>query len=198
MKTHPPAEYTQLLQAWSRRETSVFDLPNPLVYKELRRLTHRYIRFENPDQTPQTTALVNEAYLRLVSNQANWQNRADFLAISAQLMRQILVDFACWRHQRRPGSEAQRVSLNKAVVSVEGTDADLVALGEALKGLGRRHVAGFQHFLSIANGSLAELDTQRIVSERLGYLNRPSTGSLEQQITQIRKMLYALMHKLRR
>jgi RNA polymerase sigma-70 factor, ECF subfamily len=86
-------------------------------------------------QLLQTTALVNEAYLRLVSDQANWQNRAHFFAISAQLMRQILVDFARSRHLWKRGGKVQRVSLDEAVVSAEGPDAELMALDEALKAL---------------------------------------------------------------
>ena len=94
MAATSPADVTQLLQAWSQGETSALEKLTPLVYKELHRLAHRYMSFENPGHTLQTTALVNEAYLRLVSNRATWQNRAHFFAISAQLMRQILVDFA--------------------------------------------------------------------------------------------------------
>src|SRR4030095_4761708 len=86
-----PPDITQLLQAWSQGEVSALEKLTPLVYTELHRLAHRYMGFENPGHTLQTTALVNEAYLRLVSNQASWQNRAHFYAISAQLMRQILV-----------------------------------------------------------------------------------------------------------
>jgi len=82
-----------------------------------------------------TTALVNEAYLRLVSNQASWQNRAHFFAISAQLMRQILVDFARIRHQWKRGGEVQRVSLEEAMVSPQGRGADLVALDDSLTAL---------------------------------------------------------------
>ena len=102
-----PPEVTQLLRAWSRGEPSALKTLTPLVYKELHRLAHRYMGLENPGHTLQTTALVNEAYLRLVSNHANWQNRAHFFAISAQLMRQILVDFA---RSRTNGSEAAKCS----------------------------------------------------------------------------------------
>ena len=135
MAATSPADITQLLQAWSQGEASVLEKLTPLVYKELHRLAHRYMSFENPGHTLQTTALVNEAYVRLVSNRANWQNRAHFFAISAQLMRQILVDFARSRHQWKRGGKAQRVSLDEAVVSAEGPDADLVALDEALRAL---------------------------------------------------------------
>jgi hypothetical protein len=98
---HPAAASLEPGRLVSAREVT------PLVYKELHRLAHRYMGFESPGQTLQTSALVNEAYLQLVSNQATWQNRAQFFAISAQLMRQILVDFARSRHQlkaRRKGA----------------------------------------------------------------------------------------------
>lgn len=135
MDTPSPAEVTQLLQAWSQGERSALEKLTPLVYKELHRLAHRYMSFENPGHTLQTTALVNEAYLRLVSNRASWQNRAHFFAISAQLMRQILVDFARSRHQWKRGGKVQRVSLDEAKVGSEESDADLVALDDALKAL---------------------------------------------------------------
>jgi len=130
-----PPDVTQLLQAWSRGDTSALKKLTPLVYKELHRVAHRYMAMENPGHTLQTTALVNEAYLRLVSNRATWQNRAHFFAISAQLMRQILVDFARSRHQLKRGGKIQRVSLEEATVSSEEPDADLVALDDALNAL---------------------------------------------------------------
>ena len=128
-------DVTQLLQAWSRGEASALEKLTPLVYKELHRLAHRYMSLENPGHTLQTTALVNEAYLRLVSNRASWRNRAHFFAISAQLMRQILVDFARSRHQLKRGGKVQRVSLDEALVGAEEPEADLVALDGALTAL---------------------------------------------------------------
>ena len=135
MAAPAPAEVTQLLQAWSRGESSALEKLTPLVYKELHRLAHRYMSYENPGHTLQTTALVNEAYLRLVSNQASWQNRAHFFAISAQLMRQILVDFARSRHQWKRGGKVQRVSLDEGIVSSKEPGAELIALDDALKAL---------------------------------------------------------------
>src|SRR5262249_3481390 len=128
-----PPDVTQLLQAWTQGDSSALKKLTPLVYQELHRVAHRYMALENPGHTLQTTALVNEAYLRLVSNRATWQNRAHFFAISAQLMRQILVDFARSRHQLKRGGKVQRVSLDEAVVGSEESDVDLVALDEALK-----------------------------------------------------------------
>ena len=108
----------------------------PLVYDELHRLARRYMAQERPGHTLQATALVNEAYLRLVdSRNVRWQNRAHFFAVSAQLMRRILVDFARSRHYQKRGGEAQRVSLDDALVVSRERGADLVALDDALQAL---------------------------------------------------------------
>ena len=135
MDAHPPGDVTELLQAWSRGEPSALEKLTPLVYQELHRLAHRRMSLENPSHTLQTTALVNEAYLRLVSNRAEWQNRAHFFAISAQLMRQILVDFARTHRQLKRGGKVQRVSLDEARISSEERDANLEALDDALTAL---------------------------------------------------------------
>ena len=90
-----PQDVTQLLLAWSQGEPTALEKLMPVIYKELHRLAHRCMRRERPDHTLQTTALVNEAYLRLIdSSKVRWQNRAHFLAISAQVMRRVLVDMA--------------------------------------------------------------------------------------------------------
>jgi RNA polymerase sigma-70 factor, ECF subfamily len=135
MASASPQGITQLLQAWSQGDQSALEKLTPLVYRELHRLAHRYMGLENLGHTLQTTALVNEAYLRLVDSNASWQNRAHFFAISAQLMRQILVDFARRHHQLKRGGQVQRVSLDEALVSAKEPDADLVTLDEALKAL---------------------------------------------------------------
>jgi RNA polymerase sigma factor (TIGR02999 family) len=135
MTTLSPQDVTQLLQAWSRGDSSALEKLTPLVYKELHRLAHHYMSYENPGHTLQTTALVNEAYLRLVSNQASWQNRSHFFAISAQLMRQILVDFARSRHRQKRGGGLEPVSLDEALVLSDEREPDLVALDEALRAL---------------------------------------------------------------
>ena len=135
MTTLSPRDVTQLLQAWSRWDSSALEKLTPLVYKELHRLAHRYMSYESPGHILQTTALVNEAYLRLVSNQVSWQNRAHFFAISAQLMRQILVDFARSRRRQKRGGGLQPVSLEEALVLSDEREPDLVALDEALQAL---------------------------------------------------------------
>src|SRR5208282_4461311 len=108
----------------------------PLVYKELHRLAHRYMARERPGHTLQTTALVNEAYLRLVdAGKVNFQNRAHFFAVSAQVMRRILVEFARRHGSRKRGGDVQRVSLEESLVVYGERGADLVALDDALQAL---------------------------------------------------------------
>lgn len=131
-----PNEVTQLLVAWSEGDQSALDKLVPLVYDELHRLAKRYMRRERGGHVLQTTALVNEAYLRLVDLKTlRWQNRAHFFAVSAQVMRRILVDFARARRYRKRGGSAIQVSFDRALNIGEQQDADLVALDEALSAL---------------------------------------------------------------
>ena len=135
--TAPPArQVTQLLLAWSQGEESALEKLTPVVYEELRRLAHRYMGGERVGHTLQTTALVNEAYLRLIDGkQVDWQNRAHFFAISARLMRRILVDWARARQSQKRGDQPQQVTLDEALMLTRGRNEDLVALDEALKSL---------------------------------------------------------------
>jgi RNA polymerase sigma factor (TIGR02999 family) len=131
-----PKEITQLLLAWSHGEQAALDQLIPLVHDELHRMAKRYMGRERPGHTMQTTALVDEAYLRLVdSSRVRWQNRAHFFAIAAQLMRRILVDFARSRHNLKRGGRAEQVSLDEALVISPERGADIVALDDALKAL---------------------------------------------------------------
>jgi RNA polymerase sigma factor (TIGR02999 family) len=127
-------DVTTLLLAWSQGDSSALDQLTPVVYKELHRLARHYIDQERPGHTLQTTALVHEAYLRLVDvNRMQWSNRAHFFAVSAQLMRRILVEFARRRHREKRGGAATRLSLDEAInVSVE-RGPDLLALDDALR-----------------------------------------------------------------
>src|SRR5580704_1493630 len=110
------SDVSTLLRAWSDGDQSALKGLTPIVYDELHRLAHRYLERERPGHTLQTTALVNEAYIRLVDyKRMQWQNRAHFFAVSAQLMRRILVDHAR-RHNLKRGADAQQVSLDEAVV----------------------------------------------------------------------------------
>ena len=131
-----PSEATDLLLAWSSGDESAFDKLVPLVHAELRRLAQRYMRHERPDHTLQATALVNEAYVRLVDvRRMQWQNRAHFLAVAAQTMRRILVEFARQRHRQKRGGDAVRVTIEDAMEIAHEQDADLVALNDALSAL---------------------------------------------------------------
>lgn len=131
-----PQGVTQLLLAWGQGEQQALEKMIPLVHKELHRLAHRYMSRQPPGHTLQTTALLNEAYLRLVdSSQVRWQNRAHFYAISAQVMRRVLVDWARSRHYLKRSGHAQKVSFDEALVVSAERGADLVALDDALKAL---------------------------------------------------------------
>jgi RNA polymerase sigma factor (TIGR02999 family) len=131
-----PKEITQLLLDWSHGQQAALDQLIPLVHDELHRIAKRHMGRERPGQTMQTTALVNEAYLRLIdSSHVRWQNRAHFFAIAAQLMRRILVDFARSRHNLKHGGRAEEVSLDEALVISPERGADIVALDDALKAL---------------------------------------------------------------
>jgi len=129
-------DVTEWLQAWSDGDRSALDKLVPVVHAELHRIAHHYMNLERKDHVLQTTALVNEAYIRLVdARQQHWRNRAHFFAVSAQVMRQILVDFARSRHSRKRGGQAQQVSLHEAQLLSDNKDIDLIALDEALDAL---------------------------------------------------------------
>jgi len=125
---------TELLIDWGNGDQAALEKLMPLVYDELRRLASNYLRRERPSHTLQPTALVNEAYLKLVDQRnAKWQNRAQFFGISAQLMRRILVDHARQhRAAKRGGSKQQRLSITSAERVVKQPEIDLLALNEAL------------------------------------------------------------------
>jgi RNA polymerase sigma-70 factor (ECF subfamily) len=127
------AKVTHLLMAWSEGDQSALEMLTPLVHEELRRLAHYYMKGERPGHTLQTTALVNEAYLKLIDQKrVKFRNRAQFYALAATLMRHILVDHARGRNYLKRGGGAQRVSLDKALIVCEERDDGLVALDAAL------------------------------------------------------------------
>jgi len=129
-------ELTHLLLAWRQGQREALDRLIPVIYEELRRIAHSYIRGERRGNTLQTTALVNEAYLRLIDcSRVNWQNRAHFLAVSAQLMRRILIDYARSRGYQKHGGAMERISLKESQIVSAGRDPDLVELDEALQAL---------------------------------------------------------------
>jgi RNA polymerase sigma factor (TIGR02999 family) len=138
MTSVTPQEVTQLLVAWSSGDQSALDRLTPLVYDELHQLAHRYMRRENPGHSLQTTALVNEAWLRLTAGKpVNWQNRAHFFAVSANVMRRILVDIANAHGAQKRGGSLHQAPLDEAMVISEDREADLVALDDALNALAK-------------------------------------------------------------
>jgi RNA polymerase sigma factor (TIGR02999 family) len=129
-------EVTQLLKAWTAGDQEALEKLTPLVYRQLHQVAQRCMAGERNDHTLQTTALVNEVYLRLVDcGKVNWQDRAHFVAVSAQLMRRILIDFARSRGYQKRGAGAAHISLDEAPSVCKEADADLLALDDALKGL---------------------------------------------------------------
>src|SRR5215218_2438529 len=129
-----PMEITEMLRQWSDGKQEVLDSLLPLVYDELHRQAARYLRKERPNHTLQTTALIHEAYLKLIDQrEVNWNNRAHFFAIAAQIMRRILVDHAKTRHRAKRGGIAENLPLEEsALIATEESSIDLVALDEAL------------------------------------------------------------------
>jgi len=156
-------EITRLLQAWSEGDKSALERLVPLVYEELHRLARHYMAHERPGHTLQTSALLNEAYLRLVdSAQPSWQNRAHFFAVSAQAMRRILVDWARSRQAQKRGGEARPLELEEALVVGDAPAADFVALDDALNALGaldprKREVVELRFFGGLSVEETAEV-----------------------------------------
>ena len=136
MHTQTPNEITPLLLRWSRGEQAALDQLMPIVYEELRKLAHGYLSQERPDHTLQPTALINEAYLRLLKQDfPEWRSRKHFYGVAAQLMRQILVDHARARATNKRGSGAQKLQLEEALTIFDEKGDELVALGDALDAL---------------------------------------------------------------
>ena len=132
----PSSEITGLLVDWANGDQTALERLLPLVERELHRLAHNYMRREDKDHTLQTTALVNEAYLKLVDqNKTHWQNRAHFFAIAAKIMRRILLNYARDRHREKRGGKAIQVSLSEAAVVFMEQTEELIALDEALQRL---------------------------------------------------------------
>src|SRR5262245_57452677 len=130
------AEITGLLKAWARGEAASLEQLTPRVYEELRRIAGRFMRDEQPGRTIQATALVHEAYLRLIDvNNVDWQHRAHFFAVCAQIMRHILVDTARKRHTAKRGGDLARVNLDAAADLSPDKDSAFIALDDALKDL---------------------------------------------------------------
>ena len=138
MHQEPASEVTRLLQQWRGGDGQALETLLPLVYKELRRLAHFQLRNERPDHTLQSAALVHEAYLRLVgASPPRWESRTHFFAIAAQLMRQILVDYARRHRAAKRGGNVCKVSIEQAAMKAQDRDVDVIALDRALQTLAK-------------------------------------------------------------
>ena len=150
------ANVTRLLAAWRGGDGEALDELAPLIYAELHRIAHRYMRDERPNHPLQTTALVHEAYLRMIDvTRVDWQSRNHFFAVSAQMMRRILVEAARRRGADKRGGNASHVALDEAVVPARDRAADLVALDDALEELAalaprKARVVELRHFAGLS------------------------------------------------
>lgn len=159
----PPAEQiTRLLRDWSRGDKHAWDALAPLVYDELHRLARSRMRHEKPDHTLQATALVHEAYMRLVDQRLEWKSRSHFFAIAAQMMRRILVDHAKAQRSAKRGAGAPMVPLDEPLTISANQRFDLVALNDALTGLAkidpqRSHIVELRFFGGLSNEESAEV-----------------------------------------
>lgn len=134
--TETSPQITELLVSWSNGDHAALEMLIPVVEQELHRLAHHYMRRENKDHTLQTTALINETFLRLVDqNRVRWQNRAHFYGIAAQLMRRVLLNYARDKRREKRGGGAYKVSLSEADAVLEERSVEILALDEALQKL---------------------------------------------------------------
>jgi RNA polymerase sigma factor (TIGR02999 family) len=158
-----PHRVTQLLQQWSRGDNAALAELTPLVYEELRRLAHHYMEGERSDHTLQTTALVNEAYLRLADQtNPNWQSRAHFFAVAARAMRRILVNYAKSNRAQKRGGGAARIELDEAAILSPEQSKEIVDLHEALERLGtlnprKAQVVELKYFGGLNHAEIAEV-----------------------------------------
>ena len=168
-----PENVTQLLVAWSNGDRAALEVLTPLIHQELHRLAARQMAGERPGHILQATALVNEAYLRLVDWKAvQWQNRAHFFAMAAQIMRRVLVDVARTRGRAKRGRGQLHVSLSEAGNVAEADSIDLVALDDALKSLEaldvrQAHVIELRFF-----GGLSLEETAHVLEVSVGTVRR--------------------------
>jgi RNA polymerase sigma-70 factor, ECF subfamily len=184
------SEVSMLLRAWSEGDQQALERMTPIVYKELHRLAHRYMGRERAGHSLQTTALVNEAYMRLVDyKRMQWQDRAHFFAVSAQLMRRILVERAR-RHNQKRGGGVRHVPLDEAAMVSGKRPADLVALDDALNTLARFdprkvRVVEMRFFGGLSLDETAEVlqvssvTVRRDLRTAKAWLHRELTGSVD-------------------
>src|SRR5512133_426216 len=171
-----PHEVTQLLQQWSRGDDAALAELTPLVYEELRRLAHHYMEGQRPDHTLQTTALVNEAYLRL-ADQTNpsWQSRSHFFAVAARAMRQILVSYARSDRAQKRGGGAVRIELDESAILSPEQSKEIVDLDEALERLAtldsrKARVVELKYFGGLNHDEIAEVMKISTVTVRRDWM----------------------------
>jgi RNA polymerase sigma-70 factor, ECF subfamily len=163
MTTPSSQEVTRLLLAWRDGDREALERLTPLVYGELRRMAHRYMRRERSDHTLQTSALVNEAFLRLIDyRQVGWQNRAHFFGIAAQMMRQILIDHARSHARAKRGGALLQVSFEETAIISEERAAELIALDDALNALAafdisKSRIVELRFFGGLTNEEVSEV-----------------------------------------
>jgi RNA polymerase sigma-70 factor, ECF subfamily len=162
MSTESPPEITQLLIGWGKGDERALERLMPLVYSELRRMAGNFMRRQSPGHTLQATALVNEAYMRLIdSSRVNWQSRTHFFAICAQLMRRILVDFARKKNSLKRGGDRVQITLSERVEQPIEKQEDLVSLDEALDRLAefsprQARIVELRYFAGLTDEQIAE------------------------------------------
>jgi len=171
-----PREVTQLLAAWSRGDHGALEKLAPLVYDELQRLAHRYMEGQRSDHTLQTTALVNEAYLRLADQaRPNFANRSHFLAVAAKAMRQILVDHARAAQRQKRGSDAAKVQLDEAALISPEQPRAILDLNEALERLAlldprTAQIVELRYFGGLKQNEIAEVLSISTVTVRRDWV----------------------------
>jgi RNA polymerase sigma factor (TIGR02999 family) len=158
-----PNEVTQLLQNWKNGDKTALDKLMPVVYDELRRIASRFLKQQRPNHTLQTTALVHEAYVRLVGKQdMEWQNRAHFFGVAARMMRFILMDYALAQQTEKRGGGNLKLSLDEAMTLPEKNELDVAALNDSLNTLAevderRSQIVELKFFSGLSNEEVAEV-----------------------------------------
>lgn len=161
MSSRNPTNVTQILLEWRSGNEGALELLMPMVYDELRRLAGRYMRSERREHTLQPTALVNEAYIRLVDMKVSWQDRAHFFAVAARLMRRLLVDHARAHHRAKRDGELAKLSLDDALEVAVSPASDVIAVDEALTRLAefdsrKSEILELRYFGGLSNEEVAE------------------------------------------
>ena len=176
---HSASDATALLSAWRAGDAEALDRLMPIVYDELRRIAHRYVQHERDGHTLQTSALVNEAYLRFAGQRkVDWQNRAHFFAVTAQVMRHILIDHARRRRYAKHGGEVQRIPINDAAEMSLERAGELIALEEALDQLAKldrrkSQVVELRYFAGLSLEETAEVLQISLMTVRRDWRAHP-------------------------